>query len=139
MTKDMNFSLASNMFEGSWVFRADYVKAAPIDTHPIYMEHPVFRQTAEAGLLATTELAGRASFIYRWANGYEHLSSYGGDASEETRRIHIDWWRRRSTDVRADGRLIPSDLTLRWRQYLDGTKDLVTPQEWELNRKGVGL
>lgn len=136
---DVHFSRESNWFEGSWVFRTDYAKVAPMDTHPDYIEHPIFHQTLEAGLLATTELAGRASYIYRWETGGEHVSGYGGNASQETQCIHLDWWRRRSTDVRADGRLIPADLTLRWQQYLEGTRGLVTPQELELNRRGVGL
>jgi hypothetical protein len=125
--------------EGAWVFRADHLKTAPLDTHPAYVDHPVHRQTEETGLLAQTELGGRRSYIYRWDTGTQHLSGYGGKASEATQRVYIDWWRRRSTDVRADGVLVPADLQLRWRQYLDGTKHLVTPDEWELNRKGVGL
>ncbi len=137
--ENVNFSRERNWLEGSWIFRADYAKASPVDTHPEWLEHPIYPQTVEAGLLATTELEGRTSYIYRWATGTEHLSGYGSDGNEETRRIHIDWWRRRSTDVRADGLLVPSDLTLRWRQYLDGTKDQVTAEEWELNRQGVGL
>lgn len=133
------YSHESNWFEGSWVFRADYAKAAPIDSHPDYIEHPIFPQTLEAGLLKTTELAGRRSYIYRWKTGGQHVSGYGGKASQETQNIYLDWWRRRSTDVLPDGRLIPADLSARWRQYLEGTRDLVTPEEFELNRRGVGL
>jgi hypothetical protein len=89
--------------------------------------------------LATTELAGRTSYIYRWDNGTEHVSGYSGVASEKTQRANIENWRRRSDDVRADGILVPADMTLRWQQYLDGTKDLVTPEEWLQNRKGLPL
>jgi hypothetical protein len=121
--RNVKFSRHVNMFEGSWVFRAGYLKAAPLNTHPTYTEHPVFAQTVEAGLLATTELAGRTSYIYRWETGTEHLSAYGGQASEEAQRNNIEAWRRGSRDVRPDRKLIPADLTLRWRQYLDGTKD----------------
>lgn len=133
------FSHHGNNFEGSWVFRADYLRGAPLDTHPTYLDHPVYLQTAEAGLLSKTELGGRASYIYRWGGSGDHVSAYGYSGSEEMQRIRIDWWRRRSSDAPTDGRLAPADLNLRWRQYLDGTKDLVTPREWELNRKGVGL
>jgi len=56
---------------------------------------------------------------------------------EETQQNNIEWWRRRSNDVRPEGRLVPADMTLRWRQYLDGIKGQVTPAEWELNRKGL--
>jgi hypothetical protein len=35
--------------------------------------------------------------------------------------------------------LVPADLTLRWQQYLDGIRDLVSPDEWEQNRKRLRL
>jgi hypothetical protein len=138
-TGNTKYSLEKNWFEGSWIFRADHLTKARLDTHPTYIDHPVFRQTQEAGLLATTELGGRTSYIYRWGTGTEHVSGYGSSGGEETQCVRLDWWRRHSTDVRADGRLMPADLTPRWREYLEGTKRLVTPEEWELNRSGVGL
>jgi len=110
-----------------------------LDTHLDYIEHPVFLQTLDAGKLATTDLEGRTSYIYRWATGAEHLSGYGGLASEEVQRHYVELWRERSNDVSADGRLVPADMTARWRQYLEAIKGQVTPVEWELNRKGVGL
>jgi hypothetical protein len=136
---NVKFSRSVNMFEGSWVFRADYLKVAPVDTHPTYVDHPVYVQTLDAGLLATTEFEGRTSYIYRWATGTEHLSGYGGAASPEAQRGNILAWRSRSHDVRPDGEMIPADLTLRWRQYLDGTEDQVTAAEWEHNRKRLQL
>jgi hypothetical protein len=136
---NVKFSRSVNMFEGSWVFRADYLKAAPVDTHQTYIDHPVYVQTLDAGLLATTEFEGRTSYIYRWATGTEHLSAYGGAASPEAQRGNLLAWRSRSHDVRPDGEMIPADLTLRWRQYLDGTKDQVTAAEWEHNRKRLQL
>ncbi len=134
---NVKFSRHVNMFEGSWVFRSDYLKTAPLHTHPTYIDHPVFWQTVEAGQLATTELGGRTSYIYRWDIGTEHVSGYGASGNEETQRNNIESWRRRSNDVRADGRLVPADMALRWQQYLDGIKDQVTQAEWELNRKGL--
>jgi hypothetical protein len=136
---NVTYSREANTFEGSWVFRSDYLKAARLDTHLDYIEHPVFLQTLDAGKLATTDLEGRTSYIYRWATGAEHLSGYGGFASEEVQRHHVELWRERSNDVSADGKLVPADMTARWRQYLEGIKGQVTPVEWELNRKGVGL
>jgi len=133
------FSSPPTTFEGSWVFRAAYLRVAPLDTHPTYTDHPVYKQTASAGLLAQTELGGRRSYIYRWDTGTQHVSGYARVASETMQRVHLDWWRRRSTDVRADGVLVPVDLTQRWRQYLDGTRALVTEEEFELNKKGLGL
>lgn len=139
ISRNAKFSRQANTFEGSWMFRADYLKAAALDTHPTYTDHPVIRQTAESGRLATTELGGRTSYIYRCATGAEHVSGYGASGSELTQHLRLQLWRHRSDDVRSDGRLAPADLSLRWRQYLDGTKGQVTSAEWELNRKGVGF
>jgi hypothetical protein len=124
-------------FEGSWIFRAHYAIAAPLNTHPTYTDHPVYPQTVEAGKLAITELGGRACYIYRWDSGEQHVSAYGGSLSEEEQLESIVRWRTLSTDVRPDGRMAPADMTERWRQYLAGIKDQVTPAEWELNRRGV--
>jgi hypothetical protein len=137
--RNVEFSRSGNFFEGSWVFKADYLKSAPIDTHPTYIDHPVFMQTSDAALLATTELEGRTSYIYRWATGTEHLSGHGGAASLEAQRNNIAAWRNHSSDVCANGIMVPADLTLRWQQYLEGTKDLVTAGEWESNRKRLSL
>jgi hypothetical protein len=132
------FLLNKNRFEGSWVLRADYVKAAPLDTHPNYPDLPVFRQTEDAKLLATTELGGRTSYIYRWANGAEHLSARGG-GDEAVQMQNIQAWRQRSDDVRRHGLLVPADLTARWIQYLKGIAPLVSLDEWESNRKSLGM
>jgi len=136
---NVTFSRHENNFEGSWIFQADYLKSAPLDTHPTYTDHPVVQQTYDAGLLATTELGGRTSYIYRWAIGTEHVSGYAASGSEETQQSNIESWRRKSTDVRPDGMLVPADLSLRWRQYLDGTRALVSRDDWELNRKRLEL
>lgn len=137
--ENVRFSRVVNLFEGSWIFRADYLKEAPLDTYPTYTDHPVILELQQKDLLATTELAGRTSYIYRWDNGAQHLSGYGGAHSDEGQRQAVENWRRRSDDVRADGILAPADMTLRWLQYLSGTKDLVTAEEWALNRNGVAL
>jgi hypothetical protein len=136
--ENVRFSRQVNTFEGSWVFRADYLKAASLATHPTYTDHPVIQQTLDARLLATTELGGRTSYIYRWATGTEHVSGYGGSFSEDAQQDNIESWRRRSNDVCLEGRLEPADMALRWGQYLDGIKEQVTAREWELNRKACG-
>jgi hypothetical protein len=135
---NVTYSREANVFEGSWVFRAGDLKAAALDAHPDYPDHPITWGMLQTGKVATTDLGGRTSYIYRWATGTEHLSAYG-PGSEEMQRRHVELWRERSNDVSADGRLVPADMTARWRQYLDGIKGQVTPVEWELNRKGVGL
>jgi hypothetical protein len=136
---NVEFYLESNRFEGSWVFRADYAKAAPVDTHPTYTDHPVFLQAQEAGLLGTTELAALTSYIYRWATETQHVSSYGGDGSAPVQRAHILLWRIRSQDAPPRGRLEPADLTLRWQQYLAGIDGLVSTPEKDLIRQRLGL
>lgn len=132
------FSLERNYFEGSCIYRADFIQSAPLDTHPDYIDHPAFMDALHSGRLATTDLGGRTSYIYRWGGG-THLSAYGGSATGEQQRQYAIAWRERSTDFRLGGRMVPADLTQRWREYLEGTRQLVTPEEWELNRKGVGL
>jgi hypothetical protein len=135
---NMTFSRGSNLFEGSWMFRADHVKAAPLGTHSTYTDHPVYLQTYEAGLLGTTELAALTSYIYRWATDTQHVSGYGGECSESAQRARIQLWRARSQDVPPGGRLEPADLTLRWQQYLDGIKGLAAPPDKELIRQRLG-
>jgi hypothetical protein len=136
---NVEFSRHSNTFEGSWVFRADHLKSSPIDTHPEYTDHPIIFQTLESGALATTELGGRTSYIYRWGTGTEHLSGYGGNSDAAGQRERIRMWRSRSNDVSPDGVLVPADMSSRWRQYLDGTKSQTDAAEFEHNRRGVGL
>jgi len=114
--KNVRFSRQALRFEGSWIFRAEYVKSAPLHTHPTYTDHPVIAQIQEAMLLATTELAGRTSYIYRWDIGTQHVSGYAAAANDQAQRDHIDAWRRCSNDVRPDGILVPADMTLRWQQ-----------------------
>jgi hypothetical protein len=133
---NMTFSrFANSRFEGSWIFRADYLQRADLYTHPTYTDHPVYLQIEEARLFASTELGAATSYIYRWANGSEHVSGYGASSDEEVQRSNVALWRSRSNDVRPDGRLLPADLTARWEAYLDGIKGSVTAEEWQLNRQ----
>jgi hypothetical protein len=136
--RNTKYELQGANFEASWIGRASFIKSARIDTHPDYPDHPVFIELRDNGLLATTELGGRTSYIYRWDTGTQHLSGYGGVADAQQQRTNIASWRRYSDDVRAEGLLVPADMSLRWQQYLDGTKDLVTAEEWEANRQALG-
>lgn len=132
---ETGYERKSATFEGSWVFRADHLRAAPLDTHLSYADHPVTLQTIDAGRLATSELGGRTSYVYRWNSDAQHLSAYGGVGTQPEHRRSVEWWRRRSRDT-GDGRpLRPADLTPRWQHYLDGTRDQVEPGEWSLNRR----
>jgi hypothetical protein len=137
--RNVEFSREQNVFEGSWVFRADYIKVAPLDTHLDYIDHPVVCQTQEAGLLATTELGGRTSYIYRWDNGAAHISGFGGCCSEDVQMQNVGAWRQLSDEIREDGLLVPADLTPRWIQYLKGIAAQVNRDEWEANREALGL
>lgn len=136
---NVSFELHRSQFEGSWLFRADYVRNASLHGHPNYTDHPMIRELQNNNLVATTELAGRTSYIYRWATGAQHVSGYGAAVDDDGQVKNIESWRRQSDDVRADGKLVSADLTLRWRQYLDGTKHLVTAEEWESNRSRLAL
>ena len=135
--RNVKFSLHSNRFEGSWLFRSDYLRSASLATHPTYADHPVTLQTEEMGDLATTELGGRTSYIYRWDTGTQHLSGYGGSGGEDAQRSNIECWRQRSDDVHSDGQLVAADMALRWGQYLAGIKDKVAPADWEFNRSSL--
>lgn len=121
--------------EGSWIFRANYLKAAPIDTHPEHSDHPVYLQAAERGLDTSDGDAG-PSYIYRWDTGTTHLSAWRETATDEQQAANVADWRSGSTDVREDGVLIPADLTVRWRQYLEGIRYQVSSRDWhrELSR-----
>lgn len=134
---NVDYSRHVNTFEGSWMFRADYLKSAPLDTHPTYTDHPVILQTQESGLLTTTEFGDLTSYIYRWGIGTAHVSGYGGSFNEEMQQANLESWRNASNDVRSDGSLIPGDLTQRWQEYLDGTKNVVRPDDWEMNRAAL--
>lgn len=136
---NVEFVRAVNQFEGSWIFRADYVRAAPLDTHQTYLDHPVFLQTQEGGLLATTELGALTSYIYRRAIQAQHISSYGGNGGESAQRTRVEVWRARSHDVPTDGRLEPADLTLRWQQYLSGINGLATDNEKKIIRERLDM
>ena len=129
------FSRQMNRFRGIVDIPGLLLKTTFLHTHPTYT---VFHKTEDAGLLAKTELGGNTSYIYRWDTGTQHLSGYGGHWSEALLRSSVKSWRRHSNDVSL-GPLVPADMTLRWQQYLDGTRDLVSHEEWELNRKRLGL
>lgn len=128
---NLRFTLSRNRFEGSWVFHSDYVRVAPLHTHPEYTDHPVILQTEEAGLISTTELGDLSSYIYRWGIGTQHLSQYGS-GDEQQQAGNVDTWRARSTDIEPGGVLLPSDLSLRWHQYLNGIRNQIKPESMRL-------
>lgn len=125
-TRNVEFHAHENRFEGSWLMRADALRAAPIDTHPDYTDHPFILQAEEAGTVVRSDPREFASYIYRWATGTQHLSGYGaGDAEKQAADVAL--WRERSDDFSRDGRLVPADLWPRWRQFLDGIAGKVSP------------
>jgi hypothetical protein len=132
-----DFDLVYEMFEGSWVFRATSVATARLDTHPNALDHPIYKQTTEAGQVAVTDLGGRSSYIYRWHPGWTHLAVFGGSHLPHLQEQNMARLQSDNVDVRADGRLIPSDLTLSWQQFLDGTRQKISPADWRpaVNRR----
>ncbi len=132
--RNTTFSRIANRLEPSWLLRAEYVRHAPIDTHPLYTDHPVMMQIEEAGLLATTDLGGRTSYIYRWDTGTQHISGYGGEASEAEQAHNIQRWREFSTDLTMGRDLVAADLTERWSQYLAGIAGQVSADDLAHNR-----
>ncbi len=87
--RNVKFSRHANRFEGSWVMRAEYVRRHPLETHPDYTDHPVVRQTEDAGLLATTELGGEhLTFI----DGTMELLTSAADSPVEMSTIRRKTW-----------------------------------------------
>lgn len=138
LTGGRSYHLASNMFEGTWVFRASYLKSSPQDTHPNYPDPPVFMQTLDNELLATTELRGRSNYIYRWGGEQAHHSGLGAVGTIEKQRQVMRYMQSVSKDVRKDGEMIAADLSNHWQHYLSGTKGLVSDLDWAANRIAVG-
>jgi FkbM family methyltransferase len=126
---DDSFTLLRQLFEGSWTFRAAYLRAAPLDTHCRYAGHPVFLQTVDAGLLTTTEFGAGTSYISRCARSLDARP----DRTVSADNLEF------ANEVSSEVHLVPIDLNIRWRQYLDGILGQITPPEWQANRKGVRL
>jgi hypothetical protein len=132
---DRDFTLESNFFEGTWTFRADFLRAAPLETHPLYCDHPVYMQTWDAGLLATTDLGDFANYIYRWHfNGNQHVSAYPFK-NERDQTTNIEKYRAGSTDIRTGGVLIPADLNPKWRTFVTAIGGKVTPRNHDEIRR----
>jgi hypothetical protein len=135
MLNNGQYSRHANTFEGSWIFRAEYLKAAPIDTHPNYSDHPVIRQTAQANLLATAEFGDRTSYIYRWGISAQHHSALGGSGDESEQIDNIAKHRTRNSDVDPTGRMVVPDMADHWQHFLDGTFGKIALRDWGLNAK----
>lgn len=137
--KNTKFYPFKNAFEGSWIMRNATVRAARIDTHPTYLDHPVTVQLRDDDLLKTTELGDFMSYIYRWDTGTQHLSGFAQLAPPDAQLENTVNWRRLSNDVQNGGVLIPADLTPRWQEFLAGVAGQVTPEHHaELTRRLLG-
>lgn len=139
LTGGNTYALASSNFEGSWIFRAEYLKSAPMNTHLSYPDAPVYMQTLDNNLLATNDLSGRANYIYRWNSGQINHSGLDAGGSNEKQRQVMKYMQSVSTDVHDSGEMFAADLTDIWRHYLTGTKAHISQSEWDLNRRAVGL
>lgn len=136
---NVSFRRTESRFEGSWVFRADYLREAPLDSHPTYTDHPVVKQIEEADLLGTTEFGDRTSYIYRWSNGTVHVSQYGYGFDEAKQAENLAEWRRAGRDTVPDGRLVPADLTRRWKQFVRGIEHQVTQDDLAFIRERLAV
>ena len=132
---ERDFTLEFNFFEGTWTFRADFLRAAPLETHPLYCDHPVYMQTLDAGLLATTDLGDFANYIYRWHfNGNQHVSAYPFQ-NESDQTTNIEKYRAGSTDIRTSGVLVPADLNPKWRTFVTAIEGKVAPRNHDEIRR----
>ncbi len=130
-----DYDLCAHPFEGSWVFRADYVLKAPLSTHAHYIDHPAYTQTGQAGLLAITDL--RASYIYRWYDSWSHVASFGGSNWPALQESTLAALAKGNTDVRQDGCLAPANLTAVWRDFLAGIRPKVAAADWKAYRDNL--
>lgn len=123
------FERGANTFEGSWTMRRRFVIETPIDGHPAYTDHPAYREAQVERQLATTEFGDRTSYIYRWSNGAEHLSAHLSSGSLEQQRTAVAAFRAAPNKVRNGGKLEPTDLSLRWLQFVDGVRPRVASND----------
>jgi hypothetical protein len=128
--RNVSFSLLDSRYESSWLTRADFVRAAPMDTHPLYCDIPFFMQIEDRDALRTDDLGDLASYIHRWDTGTQHLSGYSFK-NEAAQLANVAAWRAASNDVQNGGLLVPADLTRRWQQFLDGIKAQVSPDNFD--------
>jgi len=127
---DGEISRTRNQFEGSWMFRTEFLAAAPLDTHPDYSDHPVIMQAMESGQVATTEFGDRTSYIYRWATGAPHVSDFVDLRSPGSQATALDEWRARSGDTADAASFSPADLTPRWREFLAAIRNRVSDRDY---------
>lgn len=123
------YKLVANNYEASIMYRFDALRAAPIDTHPGYSDHPIFMQLYHSRQLATTEMGDLSSYLYRWATGVPHRSFKTLKTADEY-DLHMDEFRQKLTDP-GSGEMIVPDLWPHWRAFLDGVRHQVSTAGYE--------
>ena len=126
---NLYYAINQNTFEGSWVFRTDYVQKSSLETHTAYADHPIVRQTLDAGFLRTTDLAGRTSHLYRWNIGATHHSATTGTVGQNDQAAVVEAWRARNQDLVPDGVLVPRDMAGRLAQFMKAAEPLVSADD----------
>jgi hypothetical protein len=130
-----NYDLVCAPFEGSWVFRADYLAKSPLSTHPTYIDHPAFTQVNQSGLLALTDL--RASYIYRWYDDWSHVAAFGGSNLPELQEGTMAVLAQKNDDAPPDGLLIPAELTSAWDDFLAGARPKMAAADWDITCRNL--
>lgn len=129
------FDLVQNFFEGSWVFRREFVARSRLDAYPTYIDHPVFLQAISDGRLRISEI--RASYVYRWHLGWTHLAAFGGSNLLHLQVGTMSEIQRRNCDMPDDGTMIPADLTEFWNDYLSAIRTKLSSREWMACKRGI--
>lgn len=118
------YTLGSNFFEGTAIFRAAGLRAAPSDAFPAYPDHPYFKQLLDRKEVKTTELGDLSSYLYRWNTGIPHVS-WKMEETQEAFGVAIEQLRKKWVDVGPTEMVVP-DLWPHWQAFLDGVEQQVS-------------
>jgi hypothetical protein len=118
--------LLGSHFEATCLYRASFLRAAPLDTHPGYGDHPGYMQLYDRGLIASADLGALSSYLYRWATGSTHVSLTVG-ASADRHAPNLDRLRAGLTDTGAGRPMQVAELRPLWEKFLLGIRGQVSP------------
>jgi len=130
-THNTDFALRGGTYEGSWLLRRDFLAGVPMDMHADYTDHPAYLEAIRRKQVKSTEFGARTSYIYRWANGADHLSARLPAGNLERQRAAVAAGRNAVAETRRGGVLVPAELGLRWLQLLDGVRTQVSAADYD--------